>query len=316
MRQACAVLADGCGGGFWRACRRGFCTERRFPAGGSSWECFRLKDKQSAKQIELRLPFSPSRTSASRRMRQSIKSEKQAGLRLHPCQAGLCLLSALSRTAVSCRVRQSIQKRENKQGFVCTPVKPDCACCSCKAGLRLLSGVYDGYGIPPYGRQERDFSCEKIYKSGFPKRRGRGVRPSLRGGYCGSEAGGRIRPPPKQLHTLKIAEHGRGPAFCMPEVRFLHQRRHVCTYGEWLSMGVSPAAAGDVVPTLARTRSLVLRMAERGRGPAFCMPEVRFLHRRRHVLTYGEWQSAGIPSVAVGAAVPTLARTRPNGAGA
>ena len=95
----------------------------------------------------------------------------------------------------------------------------------------------------------------------------------------------------------------------MTEVRFLHQHRHVRTYGELPSTGVPFAAVGDVVPTLARTRPLVLRMAERGRTPAFCMPEVRFLHQRRHVCTYGEWQSAGVPSAAVGDVVPTLART-------
>ena len=66
-----------------------------------------------------------------------------------------------------------INKAQNKSNW---------ACRSCKAGLRLLSGVYDGYGISPYEGQGRAFSCEKIYKSGFPKRRGRGVRPSLRGG--------------------------------------------------------------------------------------------------------------------------------------
>lgn len=88
----------------------------------------------------------PSRTAASCRMRQSIKSEKtsravpvvrakpdcgflpnaskhtkarkQAGLRLHPCQAGLCLLSAPSRTSASRQMRQSIQKRENKSDCV------------------------------------------------------------------------------------------------------------------------------------------------------------------------------------------------------
>lgn len=57
------------------------------------------------------------------------------------------------------------RKREDKQG---------CACRFRQAGLRLLSGVYDGYGISPYEGQGRAFSCEKIYKSGFPKRRGRG----------------------------------------------------------------------------------------------------------------------------------------------
>lgn len=106
IRRSCraAGMCRPCGWGggrFWRACRRGFCTERRFPAGGSSWECFRLQDKQSTKQIEL------------------------------------CLLSAPSRTAASRRVRQSIQKRDNKQDCVCIPVKPavpavlakpDCGC--------------------------------------------------------------------------------------------------------------------------------------------------------------------------------------------
>ena len=102
-----------------------------------------------------------------------------------------CLRQAGLRFLAEC---VKAKKRENKS---------DSACRSCKAGLRLLSGVYDGYGISPYEGQGRAFSCEKIYKSGFPKRRGRGVRPSLRGGYCGSEAGGRIRPPPpKQSHAL------------------------------------------------------------------------------------------------------------------
>ena len=222
------------------------------------------------------------------------KARKQAGLRLHPCQAGLCLLSAPSQTSASRRVRQSIQKRENKPGCACTPVNPDCACRSCIAGLRLLSGVYDGYGISPYEGQGRAFSCEKICKSGFPNRRGKGCPSSFRGGYCGSEAGGRKRPPPpKQLHTLKIAEHGRFSRCCWgccadacadATARSANGR----------ARAFRPLLPGDVVPTLARTRPHVLRMAERGRGPAFCMTEVRFLHRRRHVRTYGEWQSTGV----------------------
>ena len=76
IRRSCraAGMCRPCGWGggrFWRACRRGFCTERRFPAGGSSWECFRLQDKQSTKQIELCLLSAPSRTAVSRRVRQS-----------------------------------------------------------------------------------------------------------------------------------------------------------------------------------------------------------------------------------------------------
>ena len=97
------------GGRFWRACRRGFCTERRFSAGGSSWECFGLQDKQGAKQIELCLPFSPSRTSASHRM------------------------------------RQSIQKQENKRDCVCIPVKQGCACCPRQARPRLLAECVKAY---------------------------------------------------------------------------------------------------------------------------------------------------------------------------
>ena len=93
IRRSCraAGMCRPCGWGggrFWRACRRGFCTERRFSAGGSSWACFGLQDKQSTKQIELGLPFSPSRSAASRQM------------------------------------RQSIQKQENKRDCVCIPVKP------------------------------------------------------------------------------------------------------------------------------------------------------------------------------------------------
>ena len=93
IRRSCraAGMCRPCGWGggrFWRACWRGFCTERRFSAGGSSWACFGLQDKQSTKQIELGLPFSPSRSAASRQM------------------------------------RQSIQKQENKRDCVCIPVKP------------------------------------------------------------------------------------------------------------------------------------------------------------------------------------------------
>ena len=80
----------------------------------------------------------------------------------------------------------------------------------------------------------------------------------------------------------------------MSEVRSFHQRRHVCTYGEWQSAGVPSAAAGgccfdacaDVIARSANSRARST--------PAFCIPEVRFFHQRRHVCTYGEWQSTGV----------------------
>ena len=97
-----------------------------------------------------------------------------------------------------------------------------------------------------------------------------------------------MRPrPPKQSHALKIAEHGR-----------------------------FPVAVGDVVPTLARTRPHVLRMAERGRAPpSVCQRYDSFVSAGTFVHTANGRAQAFRPPV-VGAAVPTLARTRPNGAGA
>ena len=135
IRRSCraAGMCRPCGWGggrFWRACRRGFCTERRFPAGGSSWECFRLQDKQSTKQIELCLLSAPSRTAASRRVRQSIESEKTSRA----------------------------------------------ACRSCKAGLRLLSGVYDGYDIPPYEGRGGIFSAKRFVNRAFQTEGEGGVR--------------------------------------------------------------------------------------------------------------------------------------------
>ena len=167
-------------------------------------------------------------------------------------------MSAPSRTAASCRMRQSIQKQENK---------PDCACRSCKVGLRLLSGVYDGYGISPYEGQGRAFSCEKIYKSGFPKRRGRGCSsfPSRRvmrkrSGRSNASA---------SAETVARSENCRARAFSR------------CCWG------CCSDACADATARSANGRARACS--------AFCMSEVRFLCQRRHVCTYGEWQSAGVP---------------------
>ena len=101
-RRAAGVHRScGKGGGVFCGTSARFCTEPQYPVGESRRACFGLQDKQSTKQIEL------------------------------------CLLSAPSRTAASRRVRQSIQKRDNKQDCVCIPVKPavpavlakpDCGC--------------------------------------------------------------------------------------------------------------------------------------------------------------------------------------------
>ena len=332
--QSCGVRAPSLRKGWRRACRRASCTERRFPAGGVTPKGLRHKRGEKTSGVVPVVRAKPDcgfLPNASKH----TKARKQAGLRLHPCQAGLCLLSALSRTAASCRMRQSIQKQENK---------PDCACRSCKVGLRLLSGVYDGYGISPYEGQGRAFSCEKIYKSGFPKRRGRGCSsfPSRRvmrkrSGRSNASASAETVARSENCRARAFSRccwgccsdacadatarsaNGRAQAcsaFCMTEVRFLYQRRHVCTYGEWQSAGVPFAAVGDVVPTLVRTRPHVLRMAERGRAPpSVCQRYDSFVSAGTFVHTANGRAQAFRPPV-VGAAVPTLARTRPNGAGA
>ena len=151
-----------------------------------------------------------------------------------------------------------------------------------------------------------------------------------------------MRPPPKQSRALKIAEHGRSVRCCWgccsdacADATARPADGRARAYSRFLH-------ARGTIPSSAPARLYIRRMAEYGcfarccRGrcsdacadttarpadgraracSAFCMTEVRFLCQRRHVCTYGEWQSAGVPPPVVGAAVPTLARTRPNGAG-
>lgn len=131
--------------------------------------------------------------------------------------------------------------------------------------------------------------------------------------------------------TVARSENCRARAFRSLLLGMLFRR--LCgrdrTFCEWQSAGVLRLLhARGAIFSSATARLYIRRVAERRRSvrcccgccsdacadtparsangsarsaPAFCMPEVRFLCQRRHVCTYGEWQSAGVPSAAVGA---------------
>ena len=54
--------------------------------------------------------------------------------------------------------------------------KSNCACCLRQAGLRLLSGVYDGYDIPPYEGRGGIFSAKRFVNRAFQTEGEGGVR--------------------------------------------------------------------------------------------------------------------------------------------
>ncbi len=137
--------------------------------------------------------------------------------------------------------------------------------------------------------------------------------------------------------TVARSENCRARAFrsLLLGMLFRRLRGRDRSFCEWQSAGVLRLLYDrGTIPSSAPARSYIRRIAEHGRSvrccwgrcsdacadatarsangraraySAFCMTEVRFLHQHRHVCTYGEWQSAGVPPPVVGAAVPTLA---------
>lgn len=130
-------------------------------------------------------------------------------------------------------------KARNKPDCVCIPVKPDCACRSCKAGLRLLGGVYDGYDIPPYEGRGGIFSAKRFVNRVF-QNEGEGVSvfPSRRvmrkrSGRSNASA---------SAETVARSENCRAQAFrpLLLGMLFRRLRGHARTFCEWQSAGVVP----------------------------------------------------------------------------
>ena len=102
-----------------------------------------------------------------------------------------------------------------------------------------------------------------------------------------------------------------GNAEAKQAVEYVRVRRNSRTLCELQSAGVPPAAAGDVVSTLARTRPLVLRMAACGRAPpSVCQRYDPFISVGTFVHTANGRAQAFRPLLP-GDVVSTLARTRP-----
>ena len=146
MRQACAVLAERAAACF-AAHRRDSVQSVNIQSAGQGGCVLGYKINKAQNKSNWACRFRQAGLRLLAKCVKAYKSKKTSGTASASLSSRLCLLSALSRTAASCRMRQSIKSEKTSRAVPVVRAKPDCGFlpnaskhtkARKQAGLRLL----------------------------------------------------------------------------------------------------------------------------------------------------------------------------------